>query len=358
MTTIGEYFAATRIRGINEGIGQDGVVQSFVGTPADGTLELPTGSAGPQGPQGPEANRFRWEGDVSDPVALTALAERLGPAHAGKAWRVESTNTLMYWNGQSFDTFAEAFGGHGPTGEPNTLTLGSVTTGAVGADLEITITGTSPAQTLDVVIPRGVAGRKGPLGAPGPLRSAPDYDDTSPPVNRAVPLWDPDVSKWKPTPYPGWRGPWTVHEGAAWNGAAGFATTQSGTGTTPNTICNITIPAQDVAWRPMVTGGCFVRTAATDASNRVDIEARITNAAGQIVAYGPGFSFGMDWLAKLGPMFETPSMTPASSVGVIAAGVPAVIAIVLRRNLGGGNYTYYQGGAHISVWAAPVTGAP
>ncbi|WP_446224984.1 hypothetical protein ACTWPB_07660 [Nocardia sp. IBHARD005] len=358
MPTVGEYFEQTQIRGLNEGIGTPGVVQSFGGTPTDGTLELPTGSPGATGPQGPPAYRFRWEGDVSDPSALAALAENLGPAHAGKAWRVESTNTLMYWNGEAFDSFPEAFGGHGPTGDVNELEIGAVTTGAVGSDLEITITGTPPNQTLDIVVPRGVAGVKGPIGSPGPLREATDYDDSAPPVDGAVPLWDPVTSKWAPEPYPGWRGPWTAFEGDSWDGAAGFAATQSGVSTNPNTVCNINIPAQDVAWRPLVFGGVLVRTAATDASNRIDIEARITNAAGQIVGYGPGTPFGIDAVDLVYPQFNTASMTPASSVGVIAAGVPAVIAIVLRRNLGSGNYTYTRTGAHVTVFAVPVTGAP
>ncbi|MGW6698866.1 hypothetical protein [Nocardia sp. NPDC055049] len=355
MPTVGEYFEQTQIRGINEGIGEPSVVQSFGGTPRNGTLELPTGSPGATGPQGPPAHRFRWEGDISDPTALAALSETLGPAHAGRAWRVESTNTLMYWNGASFDSFAEAFGGHGPTGELNELAIGTVTTGAVGSDLEITITGTPPNQTLNIVVPRGVAGVQGPIGSPGPLREATDYDDTTPPVNGAVPLWSSATSKWTPTPWPGWRGPWTVHEDQAWDGAAGFAATQSGVSTTPNTVCNINIPAQDVAWRPLVFGGIFLRPAD---GTRMDVEARITNASGQVVGYGPGTQFALDSFTELYPQFNTASMTPASSVGVIAAGVPAVIAIVLRRNFGSGTYIYNRGTAHATVWAVPVTGAP
>ncbi|MFC4124943.1 hypothetical protein [Nocardia rhizosphaerae] len=358
MTTIGEYFEQTQIRGINEGIGEPGIAQSFNGTPKDGSLELPTGSPGPTGPQGPAAHRFRWEGDISDPVALASLAESLGPAQAGKAWRVESTNTLMYWNGSAFDVFAEAFGGHGPTGEVNTLTMGTVTTGAVGADLEITITGTPPSQTLDITVPRGVQGAQGPIGSPGPLREATDYDDTTPPVDGAVPLWNSTTSKWTPTPYPGWRGPWTAFEGASWDGGAGFIASASGTSTSPNTLCTINVPAQDVDWRPLVFGGALVRTTATDNSNRVDIEARITNAAGQIVGYGPGTPFGLESFTRVQPQYNTASMTPASSVGVVSAGVPAVIAIVLRRNLGSGSYNYIRTGAHATVWAVPVTGAP
>ncbi|MFC9966344.1 hypothetical protein ACFVH4_19115 [Nocardia ignorata] len=358
MTTIGEYFEQTQIRGINEGIGTPRIVQSFHGTPKDGTLELPTGSPGPTGPQGPPAHRFRWEGDIADPVALAALAQTLGPAHAGKAWRVETTNTLMYWNGESFDSFLEAFGGRGPTGELNTLTLGTVETGPAGSDLEIEITGTPPSQVLNIVVPRGVQGVKGPLGSPGPLRDATDYDDTNPPIDGAVPLWDSATSKWTPQPYPGWRGPWTVFEGTAWDGGAGFVPSQISVSTNPNTICTVTIPAQDCAWRPMVFGGAFVRTTASDNSNRVDIEARLGSAAGQIVAQGPGIPFALDWFNKLGPQFNTPSMTPASSVGVVAAGAAATIVVVLRRNLGTGTYSYGRTGANLTVFAVPVTGAP
>lgn len=359
MTTIGEYFERVSLRGLNEGIGAPDVAQSFVGTPKDGTFELPTGAAGPTGATGPAAIPFRWEGDISDPTALGALAARLGPAQAGKTWRVLSTDAVMYWNGSSFDAFPEAFGAYGPTGPVNTLSVGTVTTGAVGADLTLSVTGTPPAQTVNVTVPRGVKGSKGPLGSPGPLRQAADYDNSGgTPVNRAVPLWNPTTSKWTPTPYPGWRGPYAALEGDNWDGSAGFAATQTGTTTSPNTICTIAVPAQDVAWRPLVFGGALVRTTPTDGSTRVDIEARLTSDAGQMLAYGPGMAYGLDWFTKLGPQFNTASMTPASSVGVVAAGVAAVIRIVLRRNVGSGAYTYNRLGAHATVFAVPVTGAP
>src|SRR5690606_38513197 len=132
LTTVAEYLASVAIRGINEAIGTAGVVQSFNATPADGSLELPVGAQGAAGPTGPDAPPFRWEGDISDPGALSALASDLLPVHAGKAWRVESTNALMYWNGTSFDAFPDAFGAPGPTGEVNNLSIGTVTTGPPG----------------------------------------------------------------------------------------------------------------------------------------------------------------------------------------------------------------------------------
>lgn len=360
MSTIGEYFAGLLLRGVDEGVDAPGIVQSFHGTPADGSYELPTGSPGPAGPTGPAAYPIRWEGDISDPVALAALAADLGPAHAGQAWRVLSTDTVMVWNGAAFEAFAEAFGAAGPEGMPNTLTLGTIETGAAGSDLAVTLTGTSPAQTADLVIPRGVKGAKGPLGPPGPLRGAADYDNTVTHVNGLVPLWDDTAEMWHPTPYPGWRGPWTIAEAAAWDGGPGFVTSVTGSNVTPNTIATLTVPAQDTAWRPFVLGSVLVRSGSStsDVSTRVDAEARLGDASGQIVALGAGFGNAVDWPIQIVPCFATASMTPDSSVGVVAAGVAATIAIVLRRNIGTNAYSYFRTGAHVAVWAVPTTGAP
>ncbi|MBF6584439.1 hypothetical protein IU414_06650 [Nocardia farcinica] len=358
MATVGDYFASTVIRGINEGIGTPGLVQSMHGTPKDGTLELPVGEPGPPGPQGPPAAPFRWEGDISDPVALAALTADLLPKDAGKAWRVESTNTLVYWDGTAVQSFADAFGAHGPTGEPNTLSIGTVTTGAAGTDLQVTVTGTPPAQTLDVVIPRGVQGVKGEPGGPGPIRQAPDYDNTTPPSDGWVPMWVDATSKWTPSPNPGWRGPWTITEAQAWDGGAGFAASVTNTATTPLTLAQLHIPAQDTAWRPHVTGGVQLCTVATDASVRVDVEARIGSASGQIVALGAGMPHGVWWYAQLQPQLQTSALAPDSSVGVIAAGTAVTLFIVARRNLGTGNFHYSRTYSHVAVWAVPVTGAP
>ncbi len=359
MTTVGQYFEGLLIRGIDEGIGGEGIVQSMHATPADGTLELPIGSPGPSGPPGPAAMPFRWEGDIADTAALTALAARLGPVHAGKAWRVMATNALMYWNGQTFDIFPDAFGGRGPDGPANELTIGSVTTGAAGSDLEITVSGAPPAQTLDLVVPRGVQGAEGPAGPPGPITGATDFDGTVTLADGMVPMWSAATSKWTPTAYPGWRGPWTISEGEAWDGGAGFVATAANISTSPYTLAVLNIPAQDTAWRPFVTGGAIVRTAATDGSVRVDVEACIGSPSGQIVALGVGLSYALDAMARLQPQFQVHDTTPTTTPGVISAGVATSLHIVLRRNYGGsGNFHYFRNAAHVAAWAVPVTGDP
>lgn len=356
MSTVGQYFESVAIRGINEGVTESDVVQSMNATPADGSLTLPVGETGSTGPQGPPAAPIRWEGDISDPVALAALTEKLRPQHAGKTWRVLSTNTIMYWNGAAFEAFVDGIGGHGPVGAANALTLGTVTTGAAGTDLLAEVTGSSPAQTLNLTVPRGIKGRQGPPGGPGPIRGASDYAELAEPVDGAVIMWDSATSQWKPVADPGWRGPWTIAETLAWDGGAAFSASASAIGTTPNTIAIVNVPAQDVAWRPVVFGGVQVKT--SNADTRVDLEARIGSAAGQIVALGGGLASVAWWYNLLVPQMSVSAMTPASSTGVIAAGASAAIYIVLRRNTGSNNYSFSRTYAHVAVWAAPVTGMP
>ena len=52
-------------------------------------------------------------------------------------------------------------------GPPNILGVGTVTTGAAGSSAAASITGTSPAQTLNLAIPQGIQGIQGPQGASG-----------------------------------------------------------------------------------------------------------------------------------------------------------------------------------------------
>jgi len=57
----------------------------------------------------------------------------------------------------------------GPAGPANILSVGSVTTGIPGSAASVTITGTSPAQLLNLTIPTGAAGPTGATGSQGPI---------------------------------------------------------------------------------------------------------------------------------------------------------------------------------------------
>lgn len=55
----------------------------------------------------------------------------------------------------------------GPAGPANSLSIGTVTTGAPGSSASATITGTAPSQTLNLTIPRGDTGATGSGGGAG-----------------------------------------------------------------------------------------------------------------------------------------------------------------------------------------------
>ncbi|WP_028479577.1 hypothetical protein [Nocardia sp. CNY236] len=355
MSSVGEYFDSTLLRGIDENAGAAGLVQSLHGTPRNGTLELMTGAPGDAGSRGEPGATFRWEGDIADQTALAAMSSKLTTVHAGKAWRLRSTNTLMYWNGTSFDTFSDAFGAAGPDGESYPMTIGTVDTGPPGSDLEVTVTGSPPNLVLNLTVPRGIEGSKGAPGGPGPIRDAPDYADGAH-VDRAVPTWDESAQKWKPAPHPGLRGPWSILETQAWDGAPGFEPAKSNVDGSL-TVARLNIPAQETDWRPVIAGGVTVATneANGNFTTRVDAEVLIGSDSGQIVALGAGFPFGAYGHCYFQPHFATRAMTPDSPVGVIPAGQPETLFVVLHRHQGSAKYSYVRSNAQIVCWARPVT---
>lgn len=354
MTTVGDYFEATQFQGINEGVGQPQIVTSLEGTPADGTYENLQGAQGPVGAEGEPGSPFRWEGDVADRVALNALIPGLNSHMFGFTYRILSDNSVMFWTGTKFTTFVDAFGGLGPTGENNVLSIGTVTTGAVGSPLIVSISGDPPAQTLTLTVPRGGTGQQGEQGPPGPLRGSTDYDNTVTHAGGMIPLWDETTSKWTPTEWPGFRGPWSVAEAQSWdNPLAGFAADATNISTSPNTIATINIPAQPIRWRPYIAGGVTLSSVPTDFSTRIDAEVRNGSASGEILGRACGSTAFVDWFARFRPFFAS-SFTAGSTTGTIAPATAVTLHIVLRRNLGTGNYNYKRAGSSIIVWAMPV----
>lgn len=354
MSTVGEYFTSTLFQGINEGIGNPGIVTSFEGTPADGTYENLQGAQGPTGPEGEPGTPFVWQGDIADRAALNAVIPLLNEHMFGFTYRVLSDNSVMFWTGTKFVTFLDAFGGLGLTGETNVLSIGTVTTGAVGTPLIVSITGTPPAQTLNLTIPRGGTGQKGLTGPPGPVRGSTDYDNTVTHTNGMVPLWNTSTSKWVPTEWPGFRGPWSVVEAQSWdNPSAGFVADITNVGTNPNTIATINIPALPIRWRPFIIGGAILSSVPTDFSTRVDLEVRNGSSSGEILARGVGSGAFVDWYARLRPFFAS-TFSAGSTTGTIAANTAATLYLVIRRNAGSGNYNYKRAGASLIVWAHPV----
>lgn len=89
-------------------------------------------------------------------------------------------------------------GSTGATGPANTLTVGTVTTGAAGSNAAVSITGTSPSQVLNMTIPRGNAGTSSVMetlsgtvvtaGTAVPLTFTKTY--STPPVVIPIPQWN------------------------------------------------------------------------------------------------------------------------------------------------------------------------
>lgn len=345
MATVGEYIATVVMRGVDDGVGLENTVNSFQVTPREGLLELRAGNPGGPGPEGPAAYPWKWRGDIVDRTALDALRPTLGIAHRGFAYRLVSENSVMYWDGESFYPFVNAFGAEGPAGQPTALSIGTVTTLAQGASATATVTGVPPNQVLNLGIPRGGPGLQGDPGGPGPIRTAPDYDDSVAPVQDSVPSWNSATSKWRPIAYPAWRGPWVVGESA-------FGTASNISGTTA-TVASISIPAQPFAWRPFVQGGVWSMPNGADGTQRIDAEVRLGSATGQIVAIGPGVALKSYTGCSFRPHFRSGTLDPSSTVGVVAAGATTTLHVVLTRQGSSSTWSYLNSGAELSVWAQP-----
>lgn len=174
-------------------------------------------------------------------------------------------------------------GAPGPAGAPASMTIGSVTTGAVNSSPQVSLTGTGPAYQLNFTLPPGVPGPTGPAGPTGPqgpqgpagADGAPGADGTGIQISGEVAtyadlptgLTTADAGKsyivdadgllyvWSGTSFPangsgttfvGPAGPAnTLAIGTVTTGAAGSTATATITGTAPNQTLNLTIPRGD-----------------------------------------------------------------------------------------------------------------
>lgn len=132
------------------------VGNGFVGTTAEWLASLvgatgPTGSVGPIGPVGP-------------PNALSIGSVTNGATAAATLTGAPPTQVLNLVLPKGDPGLAGGKGDTGAVGPANTLSIGTVTNGVTAA---ATITGTAPAQTLNLVLPKGDKGDQGIQGLPG-----------------------------------------------------------------------------------------------------------------------------------------------------------------------------------------------
>lgn len=113
---------------------------------------------GPQGIQGEPGPGIVFKGVVPTFADLPTDAE------PGDMWNTDDDGHSWTWNGTVWVDGGSSRGADGEPGPPNVLEIGTVTTIPPGGAATADITGTSPAQTLNLGIPRG---DKGDPGVPG-----------------------------------------------------------------------------------------------------------------------------------------------------------------------------------------------
>lgn len=137
-----------------------------------------------EGPQGPVGPGITIKGVLPNSSSLPISPELYD------YYLLENTGHGALWDGSQWvDTGplqgpAGADGSDGADAPPNSLAIGTVTTGTAGSSAVANITGTPPSQTLNLTIPRGDVGATGAAGLwwSGTLA---EYND--------IPIKDPDT---------------------------------------------------------------------------------------------------------------------------------------------------------------------
>ncbi|MDH6282795.1 hypothetical protein [Prescottella agglutinans] len=346
MTTLNEFLTSIDLVGVDDNNDLPGTLYSFQMNPRDGRLEMRKGEKGDKGDKGDPAYPFEWQGDMTNQQAIDNL--HLGPDEKGWAYRNVSTQAMHYWAGVGWIVFPGAFGAPGPRGLANQLTVGAVTTLPTGSNATLTITGTPPNQVLNIGIPRGIQGQVGVAGGPGPLRTAPDYDNSSQPQQGDMLAWQASSSKFKPVRNPGVRGPYSI-------GYMSFPGVSENNTTNGKVVATLQVPAQNVPWRPMVFGAIETVVNDTNYQTRLDAEVRIGSASGQIVGLGTGFPYQTVFMNRIQPYFDVPMDTSSNAnVGVIQAGQAVTLNVVLTRPFGTATYSHWNRNAYLVCHCIPV----
>ncbi len=329
------------MRGVADSIGLPYTVNPFDLVDREALIELREGSQGAAGPEGDAAWPWSWQGDIADVAALSRL--QLSTADARKAWRVVADNCIYYWTGMGFILFDKAFRMVGRRGAPNLLT-GTAVVGATGSAAAARVTGSAPAQQLEITFPRGATGDVGDPGVAGRIQDASDVliNEERPLGQDHVLAWDAAAQKFRPIPTPRPIGPWVI-------GEKQFIAAQNITDET-RAFATITIPAQPNAWRPIVEGGVMVQT---EQPTRCNIEVRIGSPKGDLVALG-----WSHWVARfpyvlVSPGFQYP-MKPGATFGVVPANQTVTLYVVAHRVAGSGGYNIQSSYSHLHVRALPV----
>lgn len=132
-----------------------------------GNIKGVQGDQGPPGIQGEPGPGIHFMGVVPTFADLPTDAE------PGDMWNTDDDGHSWTWNGTTWIDGGSSRGADGPPGPSNVLEIGTVTTVAPGGAATADITGTSPAQTLNLGIPRGDPGTPGVVVVSGTAPTTP-----------------------------------------------------------------------------------------------------------------------------------------------------------------------------------------
>ncbi len=348
MTEVYDSDVQVTVRGVPDEVGLPHTSAPVEVVGAEVLAEIREGGPGGQGPQGDPAWPWMWMGDAANLAALQAMG--LGYADARKAWRSVADNAVYYWTGREFIRLQDAFGKTGPTGPPAGLT-GAAVSGTTGSSASAAITGTAPNQTLTVTFPRGATGDTGPAGSAGALADAADVTGMADARDGSILSWDTVTSRWVPVPAPRLGGPWSI-AGAQFSGASNISAASQ-------VLATMTIPAQPIAWRPIVIAGQLnIRTNTVSVEDtRIVVEVRLGGADGDLIGFG--FPVGADnnHNILLSPRWEQ-VLTPDSTHATVSPNQSAMVVVLAKRISGTRTYSVVNAGCQLVVMSQALKVQP
>lgn len=348
MATVYDADVTVIVRAVPDTVGLPHTVNPIELADRQLLVEIRQGPAGPAGAQGGPAWPWTWMGDIADFAALQSLNP--GTSDARKAWRVVAEQAIYLWTGMDWIRFAAAFQAPGHQGPPTVL-VGAAVAGATGSNASAQITGTAPNQVLEITFPRGITGPTGDPGDPGPIADAEDVGDISGIRQDFVLAWNASAAEFRPIPAPRLGGPWAI--------AGNQFTGGSNLSQSPKTLATMNVPAQPIAWRPIILAGNIgiQNHVSSFDESRVNIEIRIGGLDGELIGYGVSASLANNSMVMLHPRWEYP-IAPGSTVGIIPANTTATLYVIAKRVFGSANYSVQTANAQLIVMAQPLHPQP
>ena len=324
-------------------------------------LPLPGGPEGDVGPRGKPRATFIKMGTLSNqaarPSGLTALDR-------GKWWHRLDSNGMDVWTGTGWKHSPDAVGVTGPVAFGNQLSVAGTNSVPKLTKAGVKVVGSSHVQSIELTVPAGEQGPTGPPGASGPIRSAPDYDDSIGPTNRGIFAFNRQRStggSFRPLPIPNGLGPWTL-AAAQFVPQFAYDNTNGGwyTQLDAATVGTLTIPPLPFAYRPFVTGSIRTYTTSGGSGMKYCVAfVRMDSIDGQVVAVGLPIAGNTNIFSanNIAPMFGDPnskSFSPNSKVAIVPAWRELTLYINIERQGGTGLMAWEADNSMITCFAQPA----